>query len=172
MPLALRLRKNATICTISAQTWSTESTWWSWTGRFQSWDGHRRVSKNGNSIKISGDLLARRCETGSRAGVSIFNRLVKCAHIFIGSKEVGHCGKLISIGHSQNRNFRPSRVGFQEGAADNRASRKRERNSSGFSFLIWFLSRPRCSRIPIPAESYLIPAALKNLDSQQSCGSS
>src|SRR6266702_2423988 len=109
MPLALRLRKNATRCTISAQTWSTESTWWSWTGRFQSWDGHRRVSKNGNSITISGHLLARRCGTGSGAGVTIFNRLAKCAHIFIGSKEVGDCRKLTSIGHPQNRNFQPSK---------------------------------------------------------------
>lgn len=45
MPLALRSRKTATICTTSAQTLSMESTWLSWTGRFRSWDGPRRVSK-------------------------------------------------------------------------------------------------------------------------------
>lgn len=55
-----------------------------------------------------GNLRARPCETGSRAGVCIFNKPAKSAHILIGSKEVGHCGRLVSIGHSQNRSFQPS----------------------------------------------------------------
>jgi hypothetical protein len=64
-----------------------------------------------------GHLRAQPCGTGSRTGMSIFSNLAKCAHIFIGSKEVGHFGKLISIGHSQNRNFQPGRIVSRNSAA-------------------------------------------------------
>lgn len=63
------------------------------------------VSMNGKNIPTCGDLPAPRCGIGSSAAASVFNKLAKCAHIFIGSREVGHFGKRTLTGNGRYTNF-------------------------------------------------------------------